>query len=77
MHIDNERILVDKISIKTPFNSRTGAYPMGEGLIFLSDNLKHFENTDALGSFTLADYKSWHKLRLKDPRPQRPNEPVA
>lgn len=77
MHIDNERILVDKISIKTPFTSRTGAYPMGEGLIFLSDTLEHFENTDAFGSFTLADYTSWRKLRLKDPRPLRPNEPVA
>lgn len=77
MHIDNERIFVEKISIKTPTTSRTGAYPMGEGLIFLSDTLEHFENTDMFKSFTLNDYQNWRKMRLNDPRPLRPNEPVA
>lgn len=76
-HIDNDRINVEKISIRTPFTSRTGAYPMGEGLIFLSDTLEHFENTDMFRSFTLLEYQVWRKLRLKDPRPLRPNEPVA
>lgn len=77
MHIDNERIFVEKISIKTPTTSRTGAYPMGEGLIFLSDTLEHFENTDMFRSFTSVDYQNWRKTRLQDPRPLRPNEPVA
>jgi hypothetical protein len=63
MHIDNQRIFVEKISIKTPTTSKTGAYPMGEGLIFLSDTLEHFENTDMFKSFTLNDYQNWRKLR--------------
>lgn len=55
-HIDNERIFVEKISIRTPTVSKSGAFPMGEGLIFLSDTLEHFENTDIFKSFKLEDY---------------------
>lgn len=77
MHIDSERMFVEKISIKTPLASKTGAYPMGEGLIFLSDTLEHFENTAMFSSFKLEDYQNWRKQRVKDPRPLRPNEPVA
>jgi hypothetical protein len=55
-HIDNERIYVEKISIKTPTTSKTGAYPMGEGLIFLADTQEHFENTEMFRSFSLSDY---------------------
>ena len=76
-HIDSERINVEKISIRTTFTSKTGAYPMGEGLIFLADTLEHFENTDMFRSFTLHDYQTWRKQRLTDPRPLRQNEPVA
>ena len=38
--IDGEKIQIDKITIRTPFTTRTGAFPMGEGLIFLSDTLQ-------------------------------------
>ena len=76
-HIDNERISIEKISIRTTFVSKTGAYPMGEGLIFMSDTLEHFENTDMFRNFSLGDYTTWRKQRLTDQRPLRPNEPVA
>lgn len=38
-HVDSKRILIDKITIRTPLSSQTGAYPLGEGMIFLSDTL--------------------------------------
>jgi len=38
-HVENKRILIEKITVRTPLNSQTGAYPLGEGMIFLSDTL--------------------------------------
>jgi len=32
-------MIVDKVTIKNAIGSKTGAYPMGEGMIFLSDSL--------------------------------------
>jgi len=76
-HLNNDRMNVSKISIRTPFTSKTGAYPLGEGLIFLSDTIQPFEQTDTFSYFTVKDYQVWKKERMKDPRPLRPNEPVA
>lgn len=50
---------------------------MGEGMIFLSDTLQPFDQTDAFNKFTLQDYNQWKDQRMKDPRPLRANEPVA
>ena len=76
-HPSISRIQVDRVTIRTPLNSQTGAYPMGEGMIFLSDTLQPQEQTDAFNKFTLNDYTEWKKERLKDLRPLRQNEPVA
>lgn len=38
-HTDDSRILVDKVTIRTLHTSKTGAYPLGEGMIFLSDTM--------------------------------------
>jgi hypothetical protein len=38
---------------------KTGAFPLGEGMIFLSDTLQPFDNLDAFSKFTLDDYNKW------------------
>ena len=38
-HFEGKRIHVHKVTVRTPFSSLTGAYPLGEGMIFLSDTL--------------------------------------
>ena len=38
-HMDGEQMTVQKITIRVPQNTKTGVYPCGEGLIFLSDTL--------------------------------------
>ena len=73
----NERMMVEKITIRHTTSSKTGAYPMGEGMIFLSDTLQPLEQTDAFRNFSLESYQTWKEERLKDPRPLRANEPVA
>jgi hypothetical protein len=58
-HIEEKRMIVDKVTISTPLTSKTGAYPLGEGMIFLSDTLQPFEQTDAFSKFTLKEYTDW------------------
>jgi hypothetical protein len=38
-HMDECRMQVDKVTIRTLLSSKTGAYPLGEGMIFLSDTM--------------------------------------
>jgi hypothetical protein len=38
-HNEDQRMNIDKITIRTLLNSKTGAYPLGEGMIFLSDTM--------------------------------------
>ena len=38
-HMYHERMFIDKITIRNTISSKTGAYPMGEGMIFMSDTM--------------------------------------
>jgi hypothetical protein len=38
-HMNGERITLEKVTITTQTSSKSGAYPMGEGMIFLSDTI--------------------------------------
>jgi hypothetical protein len=38
-HTDDSRMMVEKVTIRTQTSSKTGAYPLGEGMIFLSDTM--------------------------------------
>ena len=76
-HFEESKIMIEKITLRTLTISKTGAYPLGEGMIFLSDTLQPFEQLDAFNKFTLADYNAWKVDRAKDLRPMRANEPVA
>lgn len=42
-HFEEKLIYVDKVTVRTPFTSLTGAYPLGEGMIFLSNTLQPFD----------------------------------
>ena len=76
-HMNGEQMLINKITIRVPTNTKTGTYPLGEGLIFLSDTMQPLENTFIFRSFEQQDYNEWKEERMKDPRPLRPFEPVA
>ena len=76
-HMDGEQMTVQKITIRVPQNTKTGVYPCGEGLIFLSDTLQAFEVANIFRNFELQHYTSWKQQRMKDARPLRPFEPVA
>jgi len=38
-HAEEQKIVIEKITLRTLTISKTGAYPLGEGMIFLSDTL--------------------------------------
>jgi hypothetical protein len=52
-HSEESRMNIQKVTIRTLANSKTGAYPLGEGMIFLSDTLQPFDQIDAFRKFTL------------------------
>jgi hypothetical protein len=58
-------------------SSQIGAFPMGAGILFVSDNLSSLQNTEPFHSFTLKDYLQWKDKRMYDPRPLQPYEPVG
>jgi hypothetical protein len=76
-HQDENRMQIDKVTIRTMLNSKTGAYPLGEGMIFLSDTMQPLEEIDAFSKYSHKDYLEWKEQRGKDIRPMRANEPVA
>jgi hypothetical protein len=68
---------VQKITIRVPMSTKTGVYPLGEGLVFLSDTLQSFETANIFRNFELQHYMEWKEQRAKDSRPLRTFEPVA
>jgi hypothetical protein len=46
-HADNARISLEKFSVRSRLRSQSGAFPVGQGLVFLSDSLQPFEQTTA------------------------------
>lgn len=68
---------VEKFTVRSNTNSKCGAYPIGSGIIFVSDNLSSFELTGPFHKFSLQEYNDWKQERLKDPSPLKPYEPVA
>jgi hypothetical protein len=68
---------IDKFTIRSELASRCGAYPVGRGLVFMSENLETLEMTRPFHKYTAEDYQQWRAKRMKDPRPLRPFEPVA
>eukprot|EP00347_Sterkiella_histriomuscorum_P017580 403348792 len=76
-HLHGHKMNIEKFTIRSSTNSKCGAYPIGSGIIFISDHLQAFEHTLPFHKFTLQDYNDWKQLRLKDPTPLRPYEPVS
>ena len=50
---------IDKVTIRSHTSSKCGAYPIGQGLIFLADNLNSFSYSSPFFKFTKADYNEW------------------
>jgi hypothetical protein len=44
---------IEKLTVRSNTNSKCGAYPVGSGIIFISDNLAAFELTTPFHKFTL------------------------
>jgi hypothetical protein len=65
-HVNGEQMTIEKITIKTPLIPKTGAFPMGEGLIFLSDTYKPFNLANIYSSWDMKRYNQWKEDRMKD-----------
>ena len=76
-HQFGKRFIIDQFTVMSENSSQIGAYPMGAGILFISDTLAGLENTDPFHSFTLKDYVDWKDKRMYDPRPLQPYEPVG
>jgi hypothetical protein len=76
-HANNERMSIDKVCLRSQTRPKSGAFPVGEGLIFLSDTILPLEHTVSFNDFGLKEYQEWKDERMKDPRPLRADEPVA
>lgn len=69
---------VEQVVLRSAPNTKSGAFPLGEGLIFLSDTMQPLQNTGVFSNFKHSDYITWREERLKDDsRPLRPEEPVG
>jgi hypothetical protein len=52
-HQHGHRMNIDKFTVRSNVNSKCGAYPIGSGIIFISDNLSSFEKTIPFQKFSL------------------------
>lgn len=50
---------IEKFIVRSNVNSKCGAYPVGSGLVFTSDNFEAFEHTTPFHKFTSNDYNEW------------------
>ena len=67
---------IEKVVLRSAPNTKSGAFPLGEGLIFLADTMQPLQQTNVFSKFKHADYIAWKEERLKeDSRPLRPEEP--
>lgn len=76
-HQFGKKFIIDKYIVMSENFSQIGAFPMGSGIIFISDSLKALENTTPFHSFTHKDFKEWKKKRALEQRPLESYEPIA
>jgi hypothetical protein len=76
-HQFGRKFIIEKYIVMSDYSSQIGAFPMGSGIIFISDSLSALENTTPFHSFTSKDFKNWKEKRMLDPRPLEPYEPVG
>lgn len=69
--------IIDQFIVMSDNSSQIGAYPMGAGILFISDTLAGLQNTDPFHSFTFKEYLEWKNKRMFDPKPLQPYEPVG
>ena len=76
-HQFGRRFIIDQYIVMSDNSSQIGAYPMGSGILFISDTLAGLENTEPFHSFTFEEYLEWKNKRMYDPRPLQPYEPIG
>ena len=76
-HQFGKKFIIDQYIVMSENSSQIGAFPMGAGLLFISDSLAALENSTPFHEFTMNDFKEWREKRIYDPRPLEPYEPVA
>ena len=76
-HQFEKRFFADTFVVKSESNSRNGAFPVGQGIVFTSDVLCAFENTTPFHDFSHEDYCKWRERRKEDPRPLQAHEPAG
>lgn len=58
-HMHGHKMNIEKFTVRSPLSSKSGAYPIGFGLIFVADYLEAFEHTQPFHRFSLQDYNEW------------------
>jgi hypothetical protein len=58
-HALEHKMNIDKITVRSQINSKCGAYPVGAGIVFMSDNLKAFEHSTPFHRYTATEYNEW------------------
>jgi hypothetical protein len=70
-------MIIEKVTVRSQPNPRSGANPVGSGLIFLFDTMESFELTKPFWKMNKDEYNEWKSKRATDSRPLKPYEPVA
>jgi hypothetical protein len=55
-HIQGLSIVVEKFTVRSMFQSKSGAFPIGAGIIFGADNMQAFEKTTPFHKFSRTEY---------------------
>ena len=76
-HLQGHLMSVEKFVVRSTTASKSGAFPIGSGILFGADTMSAFEKTYPFHKFNKSDYQDWKSERMKDPTPLRPWEPIA
>jgi hypothetical protein len=76
-HAHNECMTVEKITVRSQSQTRSGAHALGGGLIFVADCVEAFDRTQPFSKFNKQEYEEWRAKRIQDSKPLQPFEPVA
>ena len=55
-HVHGHQMRIDKITVKSWHSARSGANPVGSGLVFIADSMESFERTGPFLKFSGEDY---------------------
>jgi hypothetical protein len=58
-HAHNQLMTIEKVTVRSQPNPRSGANPVGSGLIFLFDTMEAYELTRPFSKMNKDEYNEW------------------